>query len=172
MQHAQARRANSVLRDKMNGCSVKMNSTMGSFNESSARARARTALYAAIEPRLSPSEVMSKACRINRPKSRYNAPARRSMKKPCFSSEMLQRSSFLRICIWRFADLEVAFIVINKTRDSVEKAKASRTHLSPYDAATPSLASQDNVATKSATDSVVSDARSMCSRVIGDKEAS
>ena len=57
-------------------------------------------------------------------------------------------------------------MVINKTRDSVEKAKVSRTHSFPYDAATPSLVPDDNVATKLATDSVVSDARSMSSRVM------
>jgi len=99
-----------------------------------------------------------------------SAAARRSMEKPCFSSEMSQRSSFFKICFWRFADLEVSFIVINKTRDSVEKAKASRTHFSPYDAATPSLVPVDSVATKSATDFVVSDARSRCSSVMGGKE--
>ena len=93
------------------------------------------------------------------------------MKKPCFCSEMSQRSSFLKICFGRPADLEVPVIVINKTRDSVEKAKASRTHFSPYDAATPSLVPFDSVATKSATDFVVSDAKSSCSRVMGGKEA-
>lgn len=93
------------------------------------------------------------------------------MKKPCFSSDMLQSSSFLRICFWRFADLDASFIVINKTRESVEKANASRTHFFPYDAATPSLVPEDNVATKSAMEFVVSEARSRCSRVMGGREA-
>jgi hypothetical protein len=61
--------------------------------------------------------------------------------------------------------------VINKTRDSVEKAKASRTHFRPYDAATPSLVPDDNVATRSAMDFAVSEARSRCSSVMGGKEA-
>ena len=61
--------------------------------------------------------------------------------------------------------------MINKTRDSVEKAKVFRTHFSPYDAATPSLVPDDSVATKSTTDCVVSDVRLMCSSVMGGKEA-
>ena len=93
------------------------------------------------------------------------------MKKPCFSSPTLQSNSFLRICFWRLAVPEVAFIVINRTRDSVEKAKASKTHFFPYDAATPSLVPDDSVATRSATDFAVREARSRCSRVIGGKEA-
>ena len=61
--------------------------------------------------------------------------------------------------------------MINKTRDSVEKAKASKTHFFPYDAATPSLVPDDSVATRSATDFVVREVRSRCSRVMGGKEA-
>jgi hypothetical protein len=92
------------------------------------------------------------------------------MKKPCFSTKMLQRSPSLKIFNWCFANLELRLIVINKTRDSVEKAKESRTHFPPYDAATPSLV-PGIVAIKSATDFAVSDVRSTCSRVMGGKGA-
>ena len=173
MQHAQARRTNSPLRDRINGCSAKMDSTTDLFNELPVRARARMAVYAAMEPRVSPSEVISNAFRMNRPKSRCNAAARRSMKKACFSSEMLQSSWSLRIFFWRTASfvLDLLFIVINKTRDSVENARASKAHFSPYDAATPSLIPDDNVVSRSAMAFSVSEAKSRCSRVMGGEGA-
>ena len=158
--HAQARRANPVFRGRIVACSVKTNFTADPPDESWARARARAALYAA------PEEARSKACWIWSPKSRKSAAARRSMKNPCFSREVLQRSSSLKIFSWSFVGFEVSSIAINKTRDSDEKAKATRTHLCPYDAVTPSLV-PDNEATRSATDFAVSDESSTCSRVIG-----
>ena len=60
--------------------------------------------------------------------------------------------------------------MINKTRDSVEKAKASKTHSFPYDAATPSLVPDDNVITRSMMDFILSEGRSRYSRVIGGNE--
>ena len=94
------------------------------------------------------------------------------MKKPCFSSESSQRRLFLNTFFGRLADLDVASRVINRTRVAVEKAKASRQHFSPYDAATPSLRPQSNVAIKSETDFSVSDARGRCSTVMGAMGAS
>ena len=93
------------------------------------------------------------------------------MKKPCFSRESSERRSVFKTRFGSFADLEVESIVINKTRVSVEKAKASREHFSPYDAATPSLFPQSSVAIKSETDFAVSDAKGRCSRVMGEKGA-
>ena len=60
--------------------------------------------------------------------------------------------------------------MINKTRDWVEKAKASKTPVFPYDAATPSLFPDDSVATSLEMDFAVSEARSRCSRVMDGNE--
>ena len=170
VQQAQARNAKTDFLDGVNGCSAKVCSTTDLLSMSRPRASPRTPLYAAIDPRLAPSEVMSNAFRIWRAKSQYSAAAMRSMKNPCFSSESSQRRFSLNTFFERFADFEVASIVINKTRVSVEKAKASRRHFSPYDAATPSLLLQPTVAINAEMDSAVSDAKGRCSRVMGEGE--
>ena len=94
------------------------------------------------------------------------------MKKQCFSRERSQSNSFLKICLGRLAHiLDASFIVINNIRVAVEKAKASRTHLFPYEAATPNLVPWPSVAMRSKVDLEVSRESSTCSRVTGAKSA-
>ena len=93
------------------------------------------------------------------------------MKKPCFSKERSQSNSFLKICFGRPSIPEASFIVITRIRLAVDKAKASRTHFFPYEAATPSLIPSSSVVVRSKIDLEVGRERSTCWRVMGGKSA-